>query len=333
MILAGDIGGTNTRLAYFAEENGAIVWKLHARYPSPKYASLNEIVADFINEHHLPVNYAAFGIAGPVVDGSVHTTNLPWIVTTKSLSLLLKMDSVYLLNDLEANTWGMFTLSESDFFSLNEGERTERGNVAVISAGTGLGEAGATWLAGEYHPFGCEGGHTNFSPQDEAQDLLLSYLRKKFGHVSWERVLSGDGLYNIYCFLRDTKYGEESDWLHEQFSQHNSGQVVTTNALSGSSKACEEALSMFCDLYGVQAGNLALQFMARGGVFLGGGIAPKIITKLKSSNFMNCFTDKGRMKPYLQSIPIKVVLNDNAALLGCCSYALHMAGIKKKIVV
>jgi len=333
VILAGDIGGTNTRLAYFAQEAGAVVWKLHAKYPSKNYANLEDIVSDFVNEYKVPIEYAAFGIAGIVIDGTVHATNLPWNVSSKNLSALLNSSQVHLLNDLEANTWGLFTLGAKDCSTLNDITESPEGNLGLISAGTGLGEAGAILLNGSLQPVASEGGHTDFAPRNDVQDSLLVYLRKQFGHVSWERVLSGNGLFNIYCFLRDTTYGDEPAWLAGELSTKDAGAVVTQNALSGKSIVCSEALDIFCEIYGAEAGNLALKLTAKGGIFLGGGIAPRIISKLKTSNFLQEFTNKGRMKDYLELIPVRVILNDNAALLGACKYAMHIAGLKGMIKV
>jgi glucokinase len=331
VILAGDIGGTNTRLAYFAEENGQIVWKLHAKYPSKDYVCLENIIADFIDKYKIPVEYAAFGIAGVAIDGEVHATNLPWQVSTKGISAVLKAEHVYLLNDLEANMWGLLTLDAKDYAPLHKVDKHTEGNLALISAGTGLGEAGAIFRNGSFYTVASEGGHTDFAPRNEMQDNLLKYLRNQFVHVSWERLLSGKGLYNIYCFLRDTKYGDEPNWLTEELSQGDGGSVIAKNALANKSEACNEALNIFCEAYGAKAGNLALQFTAAGGVFLGGGIAPKIINKLQTSNFMHEFTDKGRMNDYLKTISVQVILNDNAALLGACKYAVMAAGLNKEI--
>jgi glucokinase len=321
MILAGDIGGTNTRLAYFVEENGALVWKLQAKYPSQNYPNLTDIVREFVTEYNLEVAYAAFGVAGPVVQGRVQTTNLPWIVDSIDLANVVKLTEAHLINDLEANSWGIQVLEEDDFIVLNHGSSMAVGNAAVISAGTGLGEAGLYWDGVKYNPFACEGGHADFSPRDALQVELLNYLLKKWDHVSWERVLSGPGLYNVYCFLRDTGRGDEPHWLADKVKVHDPARTITENAMSGTSPLCEKTLELFCALYGSEAGNLALKTMALGGVYLGGGIAPKIHAKLKDGIFMREFTEKGRMKNLLQSVPVRIILNENTALLGAAQYA------------
>ncbi len=322
MILAGDIGGTNTRLAYFVEENGELVWKLQAKYPSQNYQNLTDIVREFASRYQLQIKHAAFGIAGPVFKGRVHTTNLPWVVDSLDLARILKIEEAHLINDLYANAWGIQFLTEEDFLVLNYGSSIAAGNAAVISAGTGLGEAGMYWDGKKHHPFAGEGGHTDFSPRDPVQIELLNYLFKQFGHVSWERVVSGPGLYNIYCFLRDTGRGDEPQWLADQVKLHDPGRVISENALSGTSSLCEQTLELFCTLYGAEAGNLALKTMALGGIYLAGGIAPKIHVKLKEGPFMHEFTEKGRMKTLLQGVPVKIVLNENTALLGAAQYAL-----------
>lgn len=320
MILAGDIGGTNTRLAYFAEEGGRIVWKTQARYPSQKYLNLTDIVREFVAEHQIKIRYAVFGIAGPVVQGRVQATNLPWVVDSIDLAEVLKIDSVSLINDLFANTWGIQLLSEDDFIVLNHGSSVACGNIAVISAGTGLGQAGMYFDGTRHHPFACEGGHTDFSPRDCLQMEFLDYLLKDYAHVSWERVVSGPGLYNIYRFFRDTGREDEPNWLAEKLKTNDAGHVITESAMSGTSPICERVVDFFCSLYGSEAGNLALKAMALGGVYLGGGIAPKIHAKLREGSFMREFIEKGRMKPLLQAVPVRIILNENTALLGAAQY-------------
>jgi glucokinase len=228
---------------------------------------------------------------------------------------------VALLNDLEANAYGLAMLAPDDFVALNNGTTEASGNMAIIAAGTGLGEAGLHWDGGQHHPFASEGGHASFAPSNAFQIELLSYLLREFTHVSWERVVSGPGLYNIYRFLRDTGRGEEPPWLGEEIRRGDPAAVISQAALAGSSALCGQALDLFIALYGAEAGNLALKLMASGGVFVGGGIAPKIITKLRDSTFIEAFVAKGRMQSLLQDIPVRVILNDKAALLGAARFA------------
>jgi glucokinase len=325
MILAGDIGGTNTRLAYFKEESGKLHCCDQAKYPSQDYTNLTDIIDLFVKTYPQRIESAAFGVAGPVVRDTVHATNLPWIVDAADLRSVLGIDHVHLMNDLEANTWGIEVLNEDDFIVLNRGNPSAVGNAAVISPGTGLGEAGLFWDGKKFHPFACEGGHADFSPRDPLQVELLDYLMKDWEHVSWERVLSGPGLFNIYRFLRDTGRGDEPHWLADKMKTSDAGKIITEAAMSGTSALCENAVDLFCALYGSEAGNLALKTMALGGIYLGGGIAPKILPRLKSGAFIREFTEKGRLKPLLAGISVRIILNENAALLGAAHFAATQA--------
>ena len=237
----------------------------------------------------------------------------------------LRLRSVGLLNDLEAHAYGIALLAPEDFMTLNQGAADASGNAAVIAAGTGLGEAGLYWNGQQHLPFAGEGGHTSFAPSDPLQIELLRFLSQEFGHVSWERVLSGPGLYNIYRFLRDTGRGEEPDWLTEKMQQHDPSAVISQTALADTSVLCRQALDLFVVLYGAEAGNMALKLMATAGVYVGGGIAPKIIQKLTDSTFMEAFVAKGRLKPLLQAIPVRIIMNDKVALLGAARFATLQA--------
>lgn len=327
MILAGDVGGTSTRLAFFTVEGGRLNLVLEKHYPSRRHNGLDEIVREFISHHRLAIEYACFGIAGPVQHGRVETPNLPWVVDQEIISRELRIESVWLINDLLANTCGIPMLEEKDFAVLNVGSPNATGNAAVISAGTGLGEAGAYWDGKHSHPFACEGGHADFSPRNELEIDLLRYLFKRFGHVSWERVVSGPGLRNIFDFLRETGRGEAPAWLMAEMEENDSSAVISQAALEGKCELCVQALDLFISCFGAEAGNLALKFLATGGVFVGGGIAPKIIQKLNGQTFINAFTGKGRFKHLLEAIPVRVILNDKTALLGAARYAAFQASL------
>jgi len=326
MILAGDIGGTSTRLAVFKVHNGRFQTVVEETYPSREYKDFDEVVSLFVSEHQFPVEHACFGIAGPVRHGCVEASNLPWIVDAGHLARKLNVKTVDLLNDLEANAYGIATLEADDFVALNQGAPPAIGNAAVIAAGTGLGEAGLYWDGAQHRPFACEGGHADFAPQNELQVELLLYLRKKFGHVSWERVVSGPGLRNLYEFLRDTGRGEEPAWLTEDMRSEDPPVVITRAGLEGRSALCEDALDLFVSLYGAEAGNLALKIMATHAVFVSGGIAPKIIQKLQGPAFMEAFAAKGRFKWLLETMPVRVVLNNKTALFGAARYAMLHKG-------
>jgi glucokinase len=326
MILAGDIGGTNTRLAVFEATGERLNAVAHQSFPSRGHESLDEIVSTFGSTHKLPVNQACFGVAGPVKDGRCVATNLPWVVDARDLAKQLGLQTAYLLNDLEANAYGVGLLEENDFSILNQGETRVQGNAAIIAAGTGLGEAGFYWDGTQHHPFACEGGHADFAPQNELEMELLHFLLGRFDHVSYERVVSGPGLLNIYEFFRDTGREDEPEWLAEETRKQDPSAVISKAALAGRSALCTRALDLFVSLYGAEAGNLALKVMATGGLFVGGGIAPKIISKLTDGAFMQAFTGKGRMRAYLEAIPVRVILNDQTALLGAAHYAdLHVS--------
>jgi glucokinase len=325
MILAGDIGGTSTRLAFFEVRNRRLEMVIEKTYPSKEYPGLTEIVTAFISDHKLPIDRACFGIAGPVQQGRVETPNLAWVVEAEDLAHELGLETVNLINDLEAHAYGIAVLKPDDFVILSPGVPEATGNAAVISAGTGLGEAGLYWDGKQHRPFACEGGHTDFAPQNDLEIELLRYLLTKFEHVSYERVLSGPGLYNIYQFLRDTGRGQEIAWVAEAMRQQDPSTVISQAALTGKCRLCTQALDLFVAIYGAEAGNLALKIMATAGIFIGGGMAPKILSKLKGPLFRKAFTAKGRLTPLLEAVPIRVILNDKTALWGAARYAALQA--------
>jgi glucokinase len=324
MILAGDIGGTNTRLALFESLRLESLEPSRLEiFPSAQYAGLEAIAAQFIARAGAPVTAACFGIAGPVRDGVVRTSNLPWVVDARQLAAALGLKNVNLINDLEANAHGIALLQPSDFVTLNEGAAGSSGNCALISAGTGLGEAGLLAGATGLRPFASEGGHGDFAPRNELEIDLLRHLLGRWSHVSYERVLSGPGLFNIYQFLRDTGRASEPASLAQRIGKENPAAVIGETALAGAAGISVQALDIFASIYGAEAGNLALRIMATGGVFVGGGIAPKIVAKLRDSTFMKTFADKGRLSSLLGSIPVRVIVNEKTALLGAARVAFE----------
>ena len=322
MILAGDIGGTHARLAYFQSQNGDLKLFSEAVFPSREHRGLDEIVTKFVELQGIPPDTACFGVAGPVQNGRVETSNLPWIIEASRLATELHIQCALLINDLEANAWGIQGLTENDFVTLNQIKGSASGNQAVIAAGTGLGEAGLYWDGTKYHVFACEGGHCDFAPRNELEIELLRYLLARFGHVSYERIVSGPGLMNVFYFLRDTGRGEEPKWLTEEIALRDPGPAISRAALSGKCALAEQALDLWVSIYGAEAGNLALKFKATGGVFLGGGIAPRILSKLSGPVFMQSFLSKGRLQALLETIPVKVITNEKAALLGAARCAV-----------
>ncbi|MCE0482633.1 MAG: glucokinase [Methylacidiphilales bacterium] len=326
MFLAGDIGGTKTNLALYDWQNGKLAAKKIASFPSKGHASLAEIVRTFLEGDSSGVKQACFGVAGPVRDNVVQVTNLPWVVDAAALESELGLDRVSLLNDLVANAYGINTLEPHELHSLNpHADPYDAGNRALISAGTGLGEAGMTWNGNDHLPFASEGGHSSFAPIDPVGDELLAYLRAKFGHVSWERVLSGMGMKNLYEFFRQHSGQAEPGWLTDQIRQGDLGAVVTQAGLAGRDQVCVDALDCFTRNYGAEAGNLAMKMLALGGIYIGGGIAPKMLPKLESDIFLDAFSHKGRLSPLLQTIPVYVILNDKTALQGAAWYAANAA--------
>lgn len=322
MILAGDIGGTHARLAFFDVQQEKLRLVDSAVFLSREFRSLDEIVKKYVAATKLLPQMACFGIAGPVRNGRVTTSNLPWIIEAKTLASELKTPSVMLINDLEAHGWGISSLAPEDMVSLNQGAGNATGNRAIIAAGTGLGEAGMYWDGTRHHVFACEGGHCDFAPRNPLEMDLFQYLQPQFEHVSYERVLSGPGLVNIYYFLRDTGRGTEPEWLTEQMHESDPAAAISQAGMEGSCPMAAQALQIFVSVYGAETGNLALKIMGTGGVYVTGGIAPKILPLLSGPMFLEAFLDKGRMRPLLEAMPIYVIKSDQLALLGAARCAL-----------
>lgn len=330
MILAGEIGATRTRLAAFETEGSRLNCVVEKTYPSQKHEGLAGLMADFIKTEGIPVHSACFGVAGPVRGGRSKISNLPWIIDARELTKQLKLNSVGLLNDLEAYAYGIDGLDSKDFIPLSDGSEDADGNRAVISAKTGLGMAGLYWDGFRHHPFACEGGHADFAPRNELQTELLVYLQKKYGRISCERILSGPGIKNIYDFLRDAHKAEEPDWLRAQIgAAPDPPALISQLALEGKSAICDQAMSIFVSVFGAQTGNCALNFMSTGGIFIGGSIAAKIVPKMKDPVFMESFLDKGRMGALLKDVPVKIVINDDCGMIGAARYTLVQKAFSK----
>lgn len=318
MILAGDIGGTKANLALFDKEVG-----LHnfASFPTQKAPDLKTIIMTYMHNNHITsLTHACLALPGPVENGICKTTNLPWSVERETLEKECNISNVFLLNDLEANAYATANLPAGSLALLTPGKEGKRGNRAVISPGTGLGEAGIIWDGQFYHPFACEGGHCDFAPRSELEVELYRFLSKRFDHVSYERVLSGPGLFNIYQFLHEERELEEPMWLKQMMQKEDPGRVITHHAFEGTSSLCAETLKLFVSLLGAEAGNCALKYLAFGGVFLGGGIPPKILPALKEGVFLDNFLKKGRLSNLLEKIPIWVILDEKAALKGAAYF-------------
>ncbi|HEY3971694.1 MAG TPA: glucokinase [Candidatus Sulfotelmatobacter sp.] len=331
MILAGDIGATRTRLAAFDTEGSRLQRVVEKTYMSQEHDGLPEILTQFVRTEGIPVHSACFGVAGPVRSGRSKISNLPWTIDSRELAKQLKLNSVGLLNDLEAYAYGIDALDSKDFVTLSEGSEDAEGNRAVISARTGLGVAGLYWDGFRHHPFACEGGHADFAPRNELQMELLAYLLKKYGRISCERILSGPGIRNIYEFLRDSKRAEEPAWLGEQINTApDVPALISQIALEGTAAICNEALTIFVSAFGAETGNCALHYMTLGGIFIGGSIAAKIVPRMKDPVFMQSFLDKGRLETVLRDMPVKIILNDDCGLIGAARYTLVQKAFRSR---
>jgi glucokinase len=327
-VLAGDIGGTNARLAVFSATGRELQREAEQIFLSEEFDSLEEIVRRFAGGAGADCDRGCFGIAGPVRGRRVKTTNLPWTVEADALADALRVpaDGVFLINDLEANAWGIPTLEPDDLVVLRPGAEGARGNRALIAAGTGLGEAGLYWDGRRHRPFATEGGHADFAPRDEVEMALHRHLAARHAHVSWERVVSGPGLVDLYRFLVAYRKEETPGWLEALMTEGDAAAAIARAGLEGRSERCTEALDRFASLYGAEAGNLALKTMARGGAYVGGGIAPKILPKLREGPFVEAFLAKGRMRSLLEDMPLAVITNDSAALRGAARFAATGGG-------
>lgn len=336
MFLVGDIGGTKTNIAILKPDGTKFKTIFEKSYPSKDYDSLRTIVKHLVETPHgasINLDYACFGVAGPVKDGLCDATNLPWLVDSKKIAEVLNLNpsQVFLLNDLQAAAYGIEVLEEKDVFVLNEGILQKNGNLCLISAGTGLGESIIFWDGKRYKPSASEGGHSDFAPRNKIEIDLLNYLINKYGRISYERILSGPGLLNVYNFFKDTAYQNTPSWLNDRFKKEDPAAVISDVGISKKDECCEKALDLFVFIYGAEAGNLALTALATGGVFIGGGIAPKIFNKLKEGAFMQAFTHKGRLSVMVSQIPVKVILNDKIPLLGCGNYLSQRANEPMRI--
>ncbi len=331
MLLAGDIGGTKSTLAIFSKELGPREPLARETFPSKDYAGLGAIAQVFLDQVDVPVDRASFGVAGPVIESRVEVTNLPWLVDAAELEKKLGLSPVLLLNDLASTANGIPFLEPDELYTLKQGEPDSEGAIAVVAPGTGLGEAFLTWDKddGRYRPHASEGGHTDFGPMTPRQIQLLRYLWARHEHVSYELVCSGMAMPNLYTYYRDGGYAEEPDWLAEQLAQAEDATPVIVNAALDDERECELCslvLTTFVSILGAEAGNLALKVMATGGVYLGGGIPPRILPALEQGEFLEAFHSKGRHTDLMTRIPVHVILNPDIALLGAACYGLELFG-------
>ena len=319
MILAGDVGGTKTRLALYEPGADGLVRVAEETYPSGAHASLEAVLELFRGEHAQRVEAAGFGVAGPVSAGRATVTNVGWSVDARGLARALGLGRVLVLNDLVATAHGIDRVAPEDLVCLHAGTPDPDGNRAVIAAGTGLGQA--FWSRSGELPSGSEAGHADFAPSSDLEDELVRFLRPAYGQVSVERVVSGPGLVNVYRFLRDTGRGEEPEALRKEIEEGDAAAAISRAGLDGRAQLAEDALDLFVAAYGAQAGDYALTVLATGGVYVGGGIAPKILRRLEGGAFARAFARKSKLGEWLERIPIHVVLDDRAALHGAARAA------------
>jgi glucokinase len=324
VLLAGDVGGTKTCLAVISPESGPRVLLAETTLSSGDYPNLETLVGEFLSKVDFEISRASFGVAGPVVAGRAKITNLPWEMSEEYLQGALGFP-VRLLNDLEAIACAVPFLEPGDLHTLNEGEPASEGAIAVIAPGTGLGEAYLSWDGSRYRAYASEGGHADFAPNNALEIEMLRYLQERFGHVSYERVCSGQGIANIYAFLKDSGY-EEPAWLAERLAAVNDPTPVIVEAALGKEPCdtCTTALAVFASCLGAEAGNMALKVLATGGVYLGGGIPPRIVSVLGQPRFMEAFYHKGRLSDLMARMPVHVILNPWAALLGAACHSLEL---------
>ncbi|HSR31875.1 MAG TPA: glucokinase [Anaerolineae bacterium] len=321
MLIAGDIGGTKTNLAIYSPESG-LTPRTEATYRSTDYPSLEAVVTDFLGRTGVPVEQAVFGVPGPVVDGQSTATNLPWVIREAEIREALGVEKAKLLNDLEATAYGVPNLPISDLSAINEASPGS-GTKIVVAPGTGLGEAILFFRDEHYHVIPSEGGHTDFAPTNLFEIRLLRHLMGKFGHVSYERVCSGSGVPNIYAYLKKQGFAVERPEMRKALKQAaDPTPIIVQKAMAGECELSIATLNAFVSILGSEAGNLALKVVATGGVYLGGGIPPKILSKLRDGTFMAAFVNKGRFAEMLARIPVYVILNEKTALFGAACYGL-----------
>jgi len=329
MLLAGDIGGTKTGLAIIDPVRGLFDPVATAALPSNSFDSLETLVQAFIAENPFTVEYASFGVAGPVVAGKAAITNLPWVIEADSLRRALRVKEVRLLNDLESIGFGIPALRPEDIVTLNAGSPVEHGAIAVIAPGTGLGEGYVTFDGQYYRAHPSEGGHVDFAPANDLQIDLLRFLQRRLNHVSYEWVCSGMGIPYVYRFLRDGMGYDEPDWLAEKLASVQDKTPVISRAafeMDEPPPICVKTMELFIEILGAEAGNLALKVLATGGVYLAGGIPPRILEPIRHGGFMEAFLKKGRFSQLLSHFPVRVVMNPQTALIGAATQGLQALG-------
>jgi glucokinase len=319
IILAADVGGTKTNLALYEINDGKLITLNEKSFHTKNYNSFAEMALSFYSDKSITIDGLCLGVAGPVVEGKVKGTNFPWQIDSDKISKELKISSVSVINDMEANAYGLAALCEKDLEVIHKGANIA-GNAVIISPGTGLGEVGLYWDGTHYHPFASEGGHCDFSPRNTLEIALWEHMHQKYKHVSWERILSGPGIYDTYQFLIQYRKQTEPDWIKQRMSTENPAAVITNVAIEGKDPICRETLDLFTRFLAIESAQLALKMKATGGIYIGGGIVPKIIKGLNKTIFNRGFIQSGRLDELLEMVPVKVILNEKTALLGAAYF-------------
>lgn len=325
LLLAGDVGGTKTSLAILSPEQGLRSPLAIRTVRSADYPDLESVAESFLADTGYRVAAASIGVAGPVVDGVTTATNLPWQVSVEGFRQRLRLEQFDLLNDLEAIAYAIPELQPNELHTLNVGHPVEQGTIAILAPGTGLGEGYLTWTGSGYKALPSEGGHADFAPSGELQQRLLAYMAEHVGHVSWERVCSGLGMANLYAFVRDQDLAPEPEWLAAEIATAGDPTpVIVSHAMSGDTGCtlCTAAFELFLAILGAEAGNMYLRLLSQGGVYLAGGIPPRIVSALERPVFMNAFTSKGRLSHVVERAPLHIVLAQDVGLLGAGAYGL-----------
>ncbi|WP_205511411.1 glucokinase [Longitalea arenae] len=325
-VLAGDIGGTKTNLAFYVATETGLKVLYTGRYPSAEYSSCTAILQQFLGDNNCPEpDRICLGVAGPVLDGKVNLTNLDWNIDIKEVKRTMGVEAVFLLNDLESMAYGLAALTEEDLITIHPGNDESTGNMAIIAPGTGLGQAGLYWNGVNHFPFPTEGGHADFSPRTDLDIALLKFLQNEYGVVSWEKVVAGPAIVDIYRFLRDVKKREEPSWLKEALEQEkNDSAVISGAAIEQKAAICVETMDLFVRYLARESSNLVLKMKATGGLFLGGGIPPKIAPLLLERQFMEHYMDCDRMQHLLEQVPIRIIKNDKTGLIGAAYYGAYL---------
>ena len=323
-VLAGDVGGTKTNLALYKIFKNGFNLVIEKSYHSSKYPTLIDIINLFISENNLALpDRICAGVAGPIIHGKAKITNLSWDINVADICKETGVNDVYLLNDLEATAYGLAGLTKDDIITLHDGDAVIKGNMAIIAPGTGLGEAGLYWDGASYHPFPTEGGHCDFCPRTDLDIELFHFLQKKYGVVSWEKAVAGPGIHDIYLFLRSIRNVEEPSWLSDLLKQDDPSAAISHAAVENKDAVCAEAMELFVRYLAREYSNLVLKMKATGGLFLGGGIPPKIAPLLQGENYFKNYLDCDRMGNLLQQVPIHIIINENTALIGAACYGAY----------